>query len=63
MPHALTHIRDIAAHLGIPDASLESYGESTPYISAAAVLLVTLLITVGLRLGNGDDVHPAPSAA
>jgi len=29
MPHALTHIRDIAAHLGIPDASLESYGHYT----------------------------------
>jgi MFS transporter, DHA1 family, tetracycline resistance protein len=38
------------------NASLESYGESTPYISAAAILLLTLLVAVGLRAGDRDDV-------
>jgi len=38
------------------NASLESYGESTPYISAAAILLLTLLVAVGLRVGGRDDV-------
>ncbi len=38
------------------NASLESYGESMPYMSAAAVLLVTLLITVGLRVGNRSQL-------
>ena len=38
------------------NASLESYGESTPYISAAAILLLTLLVAVGLRVGDRDDV-------
>jgi DHA1 family tetracycline resistance protein-like MFS transporter len=38
------------------NASLESYGESTPYISAAAVLLLTLLVAVGLHIGNRDDL-------
>jgi DHA1 family tetracycline resistance protein-like MFS transporter len=38
------------------NASLESFGESTPYISAAVMLLLTLLITVGLRVGNRDDL-------
>src|SRR5205823_7972165 len=37
------------------NASLEALGDSTPYISAAAVLLLTLLITVGLRIGDRDD--------
>lgn len=38
------------------NASLESFGESTPYISAAAILLVTLLIAVGLHIGDRDDL-------
>ena len=37
------------------NASLEALGDSTPYVSAAAVLLLTLLITAGLRLGDRDD--------
>ena len=36
------------------NASLESFGESTPYLSAAAILLITLLIAVGLRVGDRD---------
>jgi MFS transporter, DHA1 family, tetracycline resistance protein len=38
------------------NASLESYGESTPYISAAAMLLLTLVLAAGLRIGSRDDV-------
>jgi predicted MFS family arabinose efflux permease len=38
------------------NASLESFGESTPYISAAVILLLTLLIVVGLRVGDRDDL-------
>lgn len=38
------------------NASLDAVGDSTPYISAAAVLLLTLLITVGLRVGDGGDI-------
>jgi multidrug resistance protein len=36
------------------NASLEAYGESTPYISAAAVLLLTLFLAVGLAVGSRD---------
>lgn len=36
------------------NASLEAYGESTPYVSAAAVLLLTLLLAVGLAVGSRD---------
>ena len=37
------------------NASLQQYGESTPYISAAALLLLTLLISVGF-----DVTEPEP---
>jgi DHA1 family tetracycline resistance protein-like MFS transporter len=37
------------------NASLEHVSESTPYLSAAAVLVLTLLLSVGLRVG---DRHP-----
>ena len=34
------------------NASLQQFGESTPYISAAALLMLTLLMSVGLRIGG-----------
>ncbi len=34
------------------NASLQRYGESTPYISAAAVLLLVSVLTVGFRVGE-----------
>jgi hypothetical protein len=36
------------------NASLQHYGESTPYITAAALLLLTLLIGVGIEVGDQD---------
>lgn len=36
------------------NASLQRYGESTPYISAAALLLLTLLVTVGFHVGEHE---------
>jgi len=36
------------------NASLERLGESTPYLSAAALLLLTLAIVAGLRLDAGE---------
>jgi DHA1 family tetracycline resistance protein-like MFS transporter len=36
------------------NASLQRYGESTPYISAALFLLLTLLLSVGIHVGEGD---------
>src|SRR5579862_4655297 len=36
------------------NASLERYGESMPYVSAAALLLLTLAIVAGLRLDAGE---------
>ena len=39
------------------NASLQHYGESTPYISAAAFLLLTFLMSVGIQDGNHD---PSP---
>jgi DHA1 family tetracycline resistance protein-like MFS transporter len=40
------------------NASLQQYGESTPYISAAAFLLLTLLLSVGFHV---TDPEPIPS--
>jgi len=34
------------------NASLEHVSESTPYLSAAVVLVLTLLLSVGLRVGD-----------
>jgi len=34
------------------NASLQQFGESTPYFSAAAFLLVTLVLTVGFQVGD-----------
>jgi len=41
------------------NASLERLGDSTPYVSAAAILLVTFLLSVGLTVG---DRHEVPQA-
>jgi DHA1 family tetracycline resistance protein-like MFS transporter len=41
------------------NASLERLGDSTPYVSAAAILLVTLLLSVGLPVGDRHDAPPA----
>ena len=38
------------------NASLQHYGESTPYISAAALLVLALLITAGSDVGDPDRV-------
>jgi DHA1 family tetracycline resistance protein-like MFS transporter len=40
------------------NASLQQYGEATPYISAAAFLLLTLLLSVGFHV---TDPEPIPS--
>jgi len=40
------------------NASLQQLGESTPYISAAALLLLTLLISVGFRVGDHERHLP-----
>jgi DHA1 family tetracycline resistance protein-like MFS transporter len=41
------------------NASLERLGDSTPYVSAAAILLVTLFLSVGLPVGDRHDAPPA----
>jgi DHA1 family tetracycline resistance protein-like MFS transporter len=43
------------------NASLERLGDSTPYVSAAAILLVTLLLSVSLPIGDRHDARPAPA--
>jgi len=40
------------------NASLQQYGESTPYISAAVFLVLTLLLSVGFQVGDPDSVSP-----
>jgi DHA1 family tetracycline resistance protein-like MFS transporter len=39
------------------NASLQQYGESMPYISAAALLLLTLLISVGFDVTESDVIR------
>jgi DHA1 family tetracycline resistance protein-like MFS transporter len=39
------------------NASLQQYGESTPYISAAALLLLTLLISVGFDVTEPESMR------
>ena len=39
------------------NASLQDLGESTPYISAAALLLLTLLLTVGIEIAKPDPLE------
>jgi DHA1 family tetracycline resistance protein-like MFS transporter len=38
------------------NASLQQYGESVPYISAASFLLLTFLMSVGMRVGDNDPI-------
>ena len=38
------------------NASLQQYGESMPYISAAALLVLTLVISLGVEVGEKDGV-------
>ena len=38
------------------NASLQRFGESTPYLSAAALLLLTFLITLGFQVGDQDAI-------
>ena len=40
------------------NASLQQYGESTPYISAAAFLLLTLLLSVGFHVTDTEPLSP-----
>jgi len=37
------------------NASLDRYGEGMPYVSAAALLMMTLLMTVGFRVGEEES--------
>jgi len=41
------------------NASLQQYGEATPYISAAALLLMTLLMTVGFHVRDPHTLEVA----
>jgi DHA1 family tetracycline resistance protein-like MFS transporter len=41
------------------NASLERFSESTPYISAAALLVVTLLLSVGFQVDGAGAAEPA----
>ena len=34
------------------NASLQQFGDVVPYVSAAALLVVTLVMTLGLHLGD-----------
>jgi DHA1 family tetracycline resistance protein-like MFS transporter len=43
-------------------ASLQRYGESMPYLSAAAVALLTLLLSVGYRAIDEDHTIATPAA-
>jgi len=38
------------------NASLERFGESTPYLSAAACLVLTLFVTLGFQVGEPDAI-------
>jgi MFS family permease len=41
------------------NAALQRFGEGTPYLSAAAFLLVTLLISAGFHITDADAGTPA----
>jgi multidrug resistance protein len=45
------------------NASLERLGDSIPYVSAAAILLMTLVIAAQLRVGDRHDAVPSPVAS
>ncbi len=36
--------------------SLEQFGEATPYMSAAALLVLTLVVSMGLRVGDRHEI-------
>ena len=38
------------------NASLQQFGESMPYLSAAAFLLLTLVVSVGLQVGDQETI-------
>ena len=40
------------------NASLQQYGESTPYISAAIFLVLTFVLSLGFQVGDPDSVSP-----
>jgi DHA1 family tetracycline resistance protein-like MFS transporter len=42
------------------NASLQRFGEATPYISAAALLLLTLVISVGFHVGDREAATATP---
>jgi DHA1 family tetracycline resistance protein-like MFS transporter len=45
------------------NASLQQFGEASPYLSAAALLVLTIALTLGLQLGNRDgSVAPLESS-
>ena len=44
------------------NASLEQLNDSTPYVSAALVLVMTLVITLGLPIGGRHD-RPSPASS
>jgi MFS transporter, DHA1 family, tetracycline resistance protein len=44
------------------NASLEHISESTPYVTAAVVLALTLVLSVGLRAGDRHGPPPTPAA-
>jgi DHA1 family tetracycline resistance protein-like MFS transporter len=39
------------------NASLQQFGESMPYVSAAALLVITMLLSVGLQAGDPDTIQ------
>lgn len=45
------------------NAALQQFGESTPYISAAALLVVTLLMSVGFHVGDQRPADLADASA
>ena len=40
------------------NASLERFGAGMPYVSAAACLALTLMLTLGYRVSDADVVSP-----
>ena len=41
------------------NASLEQFGEATPYVSAAALLALTLVVSMGLKVGDRHEIADA----
>src|SRR5258708_39130798 len=38
------------------NASLDHFGEATPYVSAAALLMLTFLLGLGVRVGDPHEI-------